>query len=307
MAINSINTVTAAAAASTQTTTKSAEKTSETTKKAASSKTASGVIYEKSSDSRTDKASNKTTSKTDNAAIVAKLKADAEQRTAQLRSIVEQMMTKQGVAIGTADDMWKFLAKGDFTVSADVKAQAQADIADDGYWGVEQTSDRILDFAKALSGDDPDKADAMLEAFKKGFEQATKAWGDKLPDISQSVIITRMEGRTPVPAKESIQSFAAHNATMVIFLSTGMLEELSRRLVEGGYREDTPAAIVYKATWPDEKKFICTVGTLAQTAKENNITKTALMLVGDAVNAAHYDRSKLYDPGFTTEFREATK
>lgn len=183
MAINSINTVTAAAAASTQTTTKTAEKTSETTKKADSSKTASGVIYEKSSDSRTDKASNKTTSKADNAAIVAKLKADAEQRTAQLRSIVEQMMTKQGVAIGTADDMWKFLAKGDFTVSADVKAQA--DIADDGYWGVEQTSDRILDFAKALSGGDSEKADAMLEAFKKGFEQATKAWGDKLPDISQ--------------------------------------------------------------------------------------------------------------------------
>ena len=174
MAINSINTVTAAAAASTQTTTKTAEKTSETTKKTDSSKTASGVIYEKSSDSRAD-----------NAAIVAKLKADAEQRTAQLRSIVEQMMTKQGVAIGTADDMWKFLAKGDFTVSADVKAQAQADIAEDGYWGVEQTSDRILDFAKALSGDDPDKADAMLEAFKKGFEQATKAWGEKLPDISQ--------------------------------------------------------------------------------------------------------------------------
>ena len=175
--------MTAAAAASTQTTTKTAEKTSETTKKTDSSKTASGVIYEKSSDSRADKASNKTTGKADNAAIVAKLKADAEQRTAQLRSIVEQMMTKQGVAIGTADDMWKFLAKGDFTVSADVKAQA--DIAEDGYWGVEQTSDRILDFAKALSGDDPDKADAMLEAFKKGFEQATKAWGEKLPDISQ--------------------------------------------------------------------------------------------------------------------------
>ena len=127
MAINSINTVTAAAAASTQTTTKTAEKTYAITKKADSSKTASGVIYEKSSDSRTDKASNKTTGKTDNAAIVAKLKADAEQRTAQLRSIVEQMMTKQGVAIGTADSMWSFLAKGDFTVSADVKAQAQAD------------------------------------------------------------------------------------------------------------------------------------------------------------------------------------
>ena len=128
-----------------------------------------------------------------------------------------------------------------------------------------------------------------------------------LPEISQSVIITRMEGRTPVPSKESIQSFAAHQASMVIFLSTGMLEELSRRLIEGGYREDTPAAIVYKATWPDEKKFICTVGTLAKTAADNNITKTALMIIGDAVNAADYDRSKLYDPSFTTEFRKATK
>ena len=128
-----------------------------------------------------------------------------------------------------------------------------------------------------------------------------------LPDISQSVIITRMEGRTPVPSKESIQSFAAHQATMVVFLSTGMLEELSRRLIEGGYTADTPAAIVYKATWPDEKKFVCTVGTLAQTAAENNITKTALMIIGDSVKAAQYDRSKLYDPGFTTEFREATK
>lgn len=128
-----------------------------------------------------------------------------------------------------------------------------------------------------------------------------------LPDISQSVIITRMEGRTPVPEKESIQSFAAHHATMVIFLSTGMLEELSRRLIEGGYSEDTPAAIVYKATWPEEKSFVCTVGTLAKTAEENGIKKTALMIIGDAVAAAHYDRSRLYDPGFTTEFREAEK
>ena len=128
-----------------------------------------------------------------------------------------------------------------------------------------------------------------------------------LPDISQSVIITRMEGRTPVPSKESIQSFAAHRATMVVFLSTGMLEELSRRLIEGGYSEDTPAAIVYKATWPDEKKFICTVGTLAQTAAENHITKTALMIIGDVVGASNYERSKLYDPTFTTEFREAAE
>ena len=128
-----------------------------------------------------------------------------------------------------------------------------------------------------------------------------------LPDISQSVIITRMAGRTPVPEKESIESFAAHNATMVIFLSTGLLEELSERLIAGGYTADTPAAIVYKATWDDEKSFICTVGTLAETARKNNITKTALMIIGNVVGCTNYDRSKLYDPGFTTEVREATK
>ncbi len=128
-----------------------------------------------------------------------------------------------------------------------------------------------------------------------------------LPDVSQSVIITRMAGRTPVPPKESIESFAAHQATMVVFLSTGMLPELSRRLVEGGYRPDTPAAIVYKATWEDEKTFLCTVDTLAETAAKNNITKTALMIIGDVVAHNHYERSKLYDPGFTTEFREAAE
>ena len=125
-----------------------------------------------------------------------------------------------------------------------------------------------------------------------------------LPDVSQSVIITRMAGRTPVPEKESIESFAAHQATMVVFLSTGMLEELSRRLIAGGYSADTPAAIVYKATWEDEKTFVCTVGTLAQTAAKNNITKTALMIIGDVVSHTNYQRSKLYDPGFTTEFRQ---
>lgn len=128
-----------------------------------------------------------------------------------------------------------------------------------------------------------------------------------LPDVSQSVIITRMEGRTPVPPKESIQSFAAHQATMVIFLSTGMLEELSKRLIEGGYEAGTPAAIVYKATWPDEKSFVCTVDTLAQTAAENDITKTALIIVGDVVAHNHYNRSELYNPAFTTEFRQATE
>ena len=127
-----------------------------------------------------------------------------------------------------------------------------------------------------------------------------------LPDVSQSVIITRMEGRTPVPSKESIESFAAHGATMVIFLSTGMLEELSARLVAGGYEKTTPAAIVYKASWEDEQKYVCTVETLARTAQEHGITKTALIIVGDVVSQSSYSRSKLYDPTFTTEFREGT-
>ena len=128
-----------------------------------------------------------------------------------------------------------------------------------------------------------------------------------LPDVSQSVIITRMAGRTPVPERESIASFAAHHATMVVFLSTGLLEQLSKELIAGGYEPDTPAAIVYKATWPEEKTFLCTVKTLAQTAAENQITKTALMIIGDAVTHSHYNRSELYNPAFTTEFREAVK
>lgn len=127
-----------------------------------------------------------------------------------------------------------------------------------------------------------------------------------LPDVSQSVVITRMAGRTPVPEKESIESFAAHHATMVIFLSTGMLEELSERLIAGGYTADTPAAIVYKATWEDEKTCVCTVGTLAETARKNQITKTALMIIGDVVEHSHYQRSELYNPEFTTEFRKGT-
>ena len=124
-----------------------------------------------------------------------------------------------------------------------------------------------------------------------------------LPGISQSVVITRMAGRTPVPEKESIRSFAAHQATMVLFLSTGMLEKLSEELVAGGYQEETPAAIVYKATWPEEKVMHCTVGTLAETAEREKVTKTALIVVGNVLNT-EYERSKLYDPAFTTEFRK---
>ena len=127
-----------------------------------------------------------------------------------------------------------------------------------------------------------------------------------LPDVSQSVIITRMAGRTPVPEKEEIAGLAAHQATMVIFLSTGMLAALEERLMAGGYAPDTPAAIVYKATWPDEKVFRCTVSTLAKTAEENQVTKTALIVVGRVLDG-DYSRSELYNPSFTTEFRQATK
>ncbi len=123
-----------------------------------------------------------------------------------------------------------------------------------------------------------------------------------LPDVSQSVVITRMEGRTPVPKKESIENFAKIQATMVIFLSTGLLQELQRRLMDGGYDKDTPAAIVYKATWEDEKVVRCTVDSLYESAVKNNITKTALIVVGKVLDTK-YSRSELYNPLFTTEFR----
>ncbi|MCI7108346.1 MAG: precorrin-4 C(11)-methyltransferase [Lachnospiraceae bacterium] len=128
-----------------------------------------------------------------------------------------------------------------------------------------------------------------------------------LPGVSQSLIITRMAGRTGVPEQESIESFAAHHASMAIYLSTGMLEELSQRLIEGGYEPQTPAALVYKATWPEEKAFICTVADLAVVASENGITKTALVLVGDAIAHQHYKKSRLYAADFETEYRKIKK
>ncbi len=124
-----------------------------------------------------------------------------------------------------------------------------------------------------------------------------------LPNVSQSVVITRMEGRTPVPEMEKIEQWAKHQATMVIFLSMGLLPELEKALQKGGYAADTPVAIVYKATWPEEKVFHCTVDTIAETAKKNKITKTALIVVGKVLNGV-YDRSKLYDPFFSTEYRK---
>ena len=125
-----------------------------------------------------------------------------------------------------------------------------------------------------------------------------------LPGVSQSVIITRMAGRTPVPEREELRSLAAHGATMVLFLSAGMLEEVQGQLLAGGaYREDTPAAIVYKASWPEEAVYRCTVGTLAETARAHQVQRTALILVGDFLGE-DYRRSLLYDPGFSHSFRE---
>ena len=128
-----------------------------------------------------------------------------------------------------------------------------------------------------------------------------------LPGVSQTVIITRMEGRSPVPEQEKLAGLAAHGATMVIFLSIGLVEKVQQALLAGGaYTPDTPAAVVYKATWPEERTVRCTVGTLAESVHAAGITKTALIVVGDFLGR-NYERSKLYDPAFTTEFRKGTE
>ena len=127
-----------------------------------------------------------------------------------------------------------------------------------------------------------------------------------LPDVSQTVIITRMEGRTPVPEKEKLASLASHGATMVIFLSIGLVDKVQEALLAGGaYTAETPAAVVYKATWPEQKTVRCTVGTLAESVHAAHITKTALIVVGGFLGQ-NYERSKLYDPAFTTAFRKGT-
>lgn len=141
-----------------------------------------GVVYESSANKAEDSSKTIYTQNTD---LVNKLKADAEQKTAAFRQMVESMLTKQGKVFKNADDMWKLLAKGDFTVDKATAEAAQKEIAEDGYWGVEQTSDRILSFAEALTGGDPEKMESMREAFIKGYKQATGAWGRDLPDISQ--------------------------------------------------------------------------------------------------------------------------
>lgn len=127
-----------------------------------------------------------------------------------------------------------------------------------------------------------------------------------LPDVSQTVIITRAAGRTPVPEGQSIRELASHQATMVLFLSTSLTEVLQAELLAGGYPGETPVAVVYKATWPDERIFRCTVDSLHKTVTENGLTKTSLIIVGNCMGDK-YLRSLLYHPGFTTEYREATQ
>ena len=127
-----------------------------------------------------------------------------------------------------------------------------------------------------------------------------------LPGVSQSLIITRMDGRTKVPERESIEALASHGTTMVFFLSAFDTKRLKERLIDAGLSIDTPCAIVYKATWEDEKKYICTLEKLDETAAENDIHKTALIIVGEAVATGEYEKSRLYAPDFTTEYRIGT-
>lgn len=164
------------------------KKTEKSETESASAKTdvyGKAAEYIKSDDAAAETVSS---TKTDRSALIQQLKDDMEAQKASLMEIVRKTMAGQGTAIGDAsseDDVWHFLASGKFTIDEAARAKAQEAISEDGYWGVEKTSDRILDFAKALTGDDPTKADEMFKAFKKGYQQATKSWGKDLPDISK--------------------------------------------------------------------------------------------------------------------------
>lgn len=162
------------------TATKKAEEQTKTETTAAEDK---GVVYEPST--QTAKADTSKKTYTPNTDLVAKMKADQQNRQQQLQSIVEKLLTKQGESYNSANGIWSILAGGNLQVDAATQAQAKADIAEDGYWGVEKTSDRIVDFATALTGGDPSKIEEMREAFQKGYKQAEKTWGGQLPDISQ--------------------------------------------------------------------------------------------------------------------------
>jgi len=170
-------------------------------KENASTAADTGVVYEHSAKTAASSVKKTYTPDTN---LVNKLKADAEARTSQLRSLVEQMMSKQANTYGNANDIWSFLRKGDYTVDPATRLQAQQDIAEDGYWGVNQTSDRIIDFATALTGGNPDKIEEMRAAFQKGYQQAEAKWGGKLPDISQRTYDAVMEKFDKLAAEAGI-------------------------------------------------------------------------------------------------------
>lgn len=184
MSVNGVTLNQASAAYSSYASTTVAEKENTTTQTASSTQKAeeTGVVYEPSTQTKTDTAKKTYTPDTN---LVNKLKADADSRTSQLRSLVEKLMGQQANTYGKANNIWQFLKSGNYTVDAATQAQAQADIAEDGYWGVNQTSDRIISFATALTGGDPDKIEEMRAAFQKGYAKAEKTWGGNLPDISQ--------------------------------------------------------------------------------------------------------------------------
>lgn len=140
-------------------------------------------VYEKS----THTAAGNSKQTAPNAAVIKALKEDTENRAEQLRSLVQKMMLSQGKTFDAAG-MWNFLQSKEYSVDEETSKQAQADIAEDGYWGIEQTSDRLVSFARALAADNPEKADEMIEAVKTGFEQATKVWGGELPDICKKTL-----------------------------------------------------------------------------------------------------------------------
>ncbi len=172
------------------------QKAAETTAKTTETADTEAFVYEKKSADKaaTNNSKNKNyvTLSKENQNIIAQLKADAEQRTAQLRSLVESMILKQNKTfqVGTLTDekMYEMLRKGQVEVSPEVRAQAQEDISEDGYWGIKQTSERLFSFAKAISGGDTSKAETLITAMEKGFKQATKSWGDDLPEICKKTL-----------------------------------------------------------------------------------------------------------------------
>jgi uncharacterized protein YbjQ (UPF0145 family) len=207
MSVNGISNV-GANAYEALTTTQTENKPVEEVKDNTSEKGENGVVYEPSKDSV-----NVPVKKyVQNTELVNKMKADAEEHSKQLRNIVEKMMTKQSQTSGIANgDMWKFLASGKFEVDEATKLQAQQDISEDGYWGVKQTSGRILDFATALTGGDPSKIEDMRAAFKKGYEQAEKTWGGELPEISKKTYDAVMAGFDKMAEDAAAQNNATQN------------------------------------------------------------------------------------------------